>query len=190
MNGEGTAAKTLAGRRMYHVSMGLLEAALYGVPISFFGRFATAQFGPFLTVVLGLAVWILVGVWVVRRADARFKKSASGRAPDGDTSQISRKSQTSVLKYAAIASLVLLVFAILPALLSPFFPAVGVWVPFTGLGFFSFVILLGFTAAYSLGGMVSSLRDSLYPEYPGFVATLLFTLGMVAFFVSYTIYQM
>ncbi len=185
MSRDENTAKALAGRRMHHVSMGILEAALYGVPISFFGKFAVAQIGPFLTIVSGFAVWGLVAAWVVRRADERFRKSASGRIPSGDTGRLARNYQTSVLKYAAIASLALLAFALLPLLLSPMFPAVGFWVPLEGLGFFSFAILLAFTALYSLGGMTPALRSSLYPEYPGFTATLLFTLGMIAFFVAY-----
>lgn len=185
---EDGVAKVLAGRRMYHISMGLLEAALYGVPISFFGRFMTAQFGSFIVVVFGLAVWSLVTAWILRRADARFRKSASSRTPTGDASRrLAEKSQTSVLKYAAVASIALLAFALLPALLSPLIPAIGIWVPFEGLGFFSFAILLAFTALFSLGGMVSSLRNSIYPEYPGFVASLLFALAMIAFFFSYII---
>jgi hypothetical protein len=186
MSGENT-AKVLAGRRMYHVSMGILEAALYGVPISFFGRFVTAQLGVLLTVVLGFVVWALVAAWVIKRADAKFEKSASGRIPSGDAASMSRNSQTSVLKYAAVASLALLTFTLVPLLLSSVFPAVGVWVPYTGIGFFSFVILLGLTALFSLGGMLSSLRDSVYPEYPGFVATLLFALAVIPFFISYII---
>ncbi len=185
--GDGNgAARLLAGRRMHHISMGVLEAALYGVPISFFGRFMTAQFGSFITVVFGLAAWTFVTAWILRRADARFRKGASSRTPTGDAARsLADKSQTSVLKYAAVASIALLAFALLPMLLSPFFPAVGVWVPFEGLGFFSFAILLAFTALYSLGGMASSLRNSIYPEYPGFVASLLFALAMIAFFLSY-----
>lgn len=181
------AAKTLAGRRMYHVSMGILEAALYGVPISFFGRFATAQLGVFSTVALGFVVWTLVAAWVVRRADAKFEKGASGRIPSGGVDRLTRNLQTSVLKYAAVASLALLAFTLVPLLLSSVFPAVGVWVPFAGIGFFSFVMLLALAALFSLGGMLSSLRDSVYPEYPGFVATLLFALAMIPFFVSYII---
>ncbi|MBA2694196.1 MAG: hypothetical protein H0U65_17160 [Rubrobacter sp.] len=183
----GNKAKVLAGRRVYHVSMGILEAALYGVPISFFGRFLTAQLGVFLTVVLGFVAWGLVAAWVVKRADAKFEKGASGRVPSGDAGRLSQNSQTSVLKYAAVASLALLAFTLVPLFLSSVFPSVGVWVPYTGIGFFSFVILLALTALFSLGGMLSSLRASVYPEYPGFVATLLFALAMIPFFVSYII---
>lgn len=164
--------------------MGMLEAALYGVPISFFGRFATAHLGPFVLLV-GLAAWAAVGVWVMRRADAKFRKGAAGRMPSGDVARVVDDLQTTVLKYVGLASLVLLAFALLPALFSPLLPGVGVWVPLGGLGFFSFVMLLGFTALYAAGGMVPALRKSLYPAYPGFVASLFFALAMVAFFVSY-----
>lgn len=173
--------KILAGRRMYHVSMGILEAALYGVPISFFGRFATAYFGPAMTVALGLVIWILVAVWVLRRADARFRKVASGRLPSGDAASFSRKSQTTVLKYSAVASLALLAFTLVPLAI----PAVGVWVPYAGALFFIFVMLLTIASLFSLGGMSPSMRDSLYPEYPGFVAATLFALAIIPFFISY-----
>lgn len=184
MSGEN-AARVLAGRRVYHVSMGVLEAALYGVPISFFGRFATAYFGPFLTLVLGFVLWVLVAVWVIRRADAKFERSASGRIPSGDAASFSRRSQTSVLKYAGVTSLALLGFTLVPLLLVNVFPGVGVWVPYAGVWFFVFVMLLALTALFSFGGMVSSLRDAFYPEYPGFLATCLFALAVVPFFVSY-----
>ncbi len=182
---DANTAKVLAGRRMYHVSMGLLEAAMYGIPISFFGGFAAASLETFLTLALGFLIWGLVAVWVLRRADAKFRKGASGRMPSGNTDLLTRNMQTSVLKYSAIASAVLLAFVLLPILLSLFIP-IGFWVSPEGLGFFAFTFLLAFTAIFSLGGVwIPSLRDRVYPEYPGFFATCLFALAMVAFFVSY-----
>lgn len=185
MSRGADAAKVLAGRRMHHVSMGILEAAMYGVPISFFGGFAAASLEPFLTLALGFLIWGLVAVWVLRRADKKFRKSASGRMPSGNTDLLTRNSQTSVLKYSAIASAVLLAFVLLPLLVSIFVP-IGFWVPPEGLGFFAFTFLLAFTALFSLGGITTpSLRNRIYPEYPGFAASIFFALAMISFFVSY-----
>lgn len=172
---------------MYGVSMGLLEAALYGVPLAFVcDLFLVGRLGPVLAAMVGLFVWVAVGVWVMRRTNAKFSKSSSRNRPREDAAEVARNMQTRVLKHAAFASVALLIFATLPALFSPVFPSLGVWVRPSGIGFFCFTLLLGITTLYSLGGLVEKVRSH-YPEYPGFTAAALFALGIVAFFAAYVL---
>lgn len=178
---EDERGRVLAGRRMYHVSMGLLEAGLYAVPISFVGAiFLAPLMGNFLAGLVSFAGWVGASVWVMRRAEARFLRSRSDAAPTG-TLRLTHGLQNIVLRYVALAAGIFLLFTLIPLILSPLFSGVVGWIPVGGFWFFSVVILLLSALLFSAVGLLSrSIRDRLYPEYPGFLAALLFLLGMLA----------
>lgn len=167
---------------MYHVSLGVLEAGLYGIPLTFVCDIFLSGLPVLLTLAVGLAVWAAIWVWVMRRADARFSRSASRPAVGG--AEMSDRLQATVLRYVAVAGGILLAFAVFPALLSLAGAPIGLWVMTGGFGFFCFVILLVTATTYALLGLAPNLRSSLYPAYPGFLATVLFSLAVFVFFVG------
>lgn len=178
------AGPTLAGRRVYHVSLGMMEAGLYGIPLAFVCGVFLAGLPSYLALALGISVWAGVWIWMMRRAEGRFRASSS-RAVAGISGGPDRMQKT-VLRYAALAGCVLLAFVLVPALLSvaglPLY--IGVWIPVGGFGSFSFLILLAAATLYSILGLVDRLRSALYPEYPAFVAALLLDLAILAFFLT------
>lgn len=157
--------------------MGVLEAALYAVPVSFVVSLLLSGYGTLPTLVVAVVVWAAAWVWVMRRAEAKFRRTRDSPAA-GNLDRL----QVTVLGYTATASVILLAFVALPPLVPG--GCIGALLPPEGLLYFCCVILLCVSALFSLLGLVPAVRRSVYPEYPGLTATFVFALGMAALFFS------
>ncbi len=164
---------------MYHVSLGLLEAGMYGVPLAFVFDVFLGGLPVLLAAALCLAAWAGVSVWVMRRAEARFRRDAEKPGFEGLPARL----QATVLRYVAVAGGLLLAFTVVPVALSLAGLPVGFWIETGAFGLACFVILLATATAYSLLGLAPGIRAAVYPEYPGFVAALLLDLALIVFFV-------